>query len=129
MRIFSPVFVHAYTGRILNIHPALLPSFPGAHAHGDALAYGVKVSGCTVHFVDEGRGKCRSFLKIKDGGNERWRLKIGRVIGWWCSAAKNHASVTVVVDPADYAVVLEELASKDETTYETHQHLAAKICH
>ena len=54
MRILSPVFVHAYTGRILNIHPALLPSFPGAHAHRDVLAYGVKVSGCTVHFVDEG---------------------------------------------------------------------------
>ena len=54
MRILSPVFVHAYTGRILNIHPALLPSFPGAHAHRDVLAYGVKVSGCTVHFVYEG---------------------------------------------------------------------------
>ena len=54
MRILSPIFVHAYTGRILNIHPALLPSFPGAHAHRDVLAYGVKVSGCTVHFVDEG---------------------------------------------------------------------------
>ena len=54
MRILSPIFVHAYTGRILNIHPALLPSFPGAHAHRDALEYGVKVSGCTVHFVDEG---------------------------------------------------------------------------
>ena len=54
MRILSPVFVHAYTGRILNIHPALLPSFPGAHAHRDVLAYGVKISGCTVHFVDEG---------------------------------------------------------------------------
>jgi len=50
----SPLFVHAYTGRILNIHPALLPSFPGAHAHRDVLSYGVKVSGCTVHFVDEG---------------------------------------------------------------------------
>ena len=54
MRILSPVFVRAYTGRILKIHPALLPSFPGAHAHRDVLAYGVKVSGCTVHFVDEG---------------------------------------------------------------------------
>ncbi|AKT52980.1 phosphoribosylglycinamide formyltransferase [Selenomonas sp. oral taxon 478] len=54
MRILSPLFVRAYAGRILNIHPALLPSFPGAHAHRDALAYGVKVSGCTVHFVDEG---------------------------------------------------------------------------
>ncbi len=54
MRILTPVFVHHFAGRIMNIHPALLPSFPGAHAHRDVLAYGVKVSGCTVHFVDEG---------------------------------------------------------------------------
>lgn len=54
MRMLSPVFIHDYAGRILNIHPALLPSFPGAHAHRDVLAYGVKVSGCTVHFVDDG---------------------------------------------------------------------------
>ena len=54
MRILSPYFVHAYSGRIMNIHPALLPSFGGAHAHRNVLAYGVKISGCTVHFVDEG---------------------------------------------------------------------------
>ena len=54
MRILSPYFVHEYSGRIMNIHPALLPSFGGAHAHRDVLAHGVKVSGCTVHFVDEG---------------------------------------------------------------------------
>ena len=54
MRILSPYFVRAVKGRILNIHPALLPSFPGAHAHRDVLEYGVKVSGVTVHFVDEG---------------------------------------------------------------------------
>ena len=54
MRILTPVFVHHFAGRIMNIHPALLPSFPGAHAHRDVLAYGVKVSGCTIHFVDEG---------------------------------------------------------------------------
>ena len=54
MRILSPYFVRKFCGRILNIHPSLLPSFGGAHAHRDALAYGVKVSGCTVHFVDEG---------------------------------------------------------------------------
>ena len=54
MRILSPNFVRRYEGRLMNIHPSLLPSFPGAHAHRDALAYGVKVSGCTVHFVDEG---------------------------------------------------------------------------
>lgn len=54
MRILTPLFVRRFAGRIMNIHPALLPSFPGAHAHRDVLAYGVKVSGCTVHFVDEG---------------------------------------------------------------------------
>ncbi|MBQ1460987.1 MAG: phosphoribosylglycinamide formyltransferase [Selenomonas sp.] len=54
MRILTPYFVGHFAGRIMNIHPALLPSFPGAHAHRDVLAYGVKVSGCTVHFVDEG---------------------------------------------------------------------------
>ena len=53
MRILTPYFVRQYAGRIMNIHPALLPSFPGAHAHQDVLAYGVKISGCTVHFVDE----------------------------------------------------------------------------
>ena len=54
MRILSPEFVKKFAGRLMNIHPALLPAFPGAHAHRDVLAYGVKVSGCTVHFVDEG---------------------------------------------------------------------------
>lgn len=54
MRILTPLFVRHFAGRIMNIHPALLPSFPGAHAHRDVLAYGVKISGCTVHFVDEG---------------------------------------------------------------------------
>ena len=54
MRILSPYFVEAYRHRILNIHPSLLPSFGGAHAHRDVLAYGTKVSGCTIHFVDEG---------------------------------------------------------------------------
>lgn len=54
MRILSPYFVNAYKHHILNIHPSLLPSFGGAHAHRDVLAYGTKVSGCTIHFVDEG---------------------------------------------------------------------------
>jgi phosphoribosylglycinamide formyltransferase 1 len=54
MRIISPEFVRQYKWRILNIHPALLPSFPGLHAQKQALAAGVKVTGCTVHFVDEG---------------------------------------------------------------------------
>lgn len=54
MRILSPYFVGEYRHQILNIHPSLLPSFGGAHAHRDVLAYGTKVSGCTIHFVDEG---------------------------------------------------------------------------
>lgn len=54
MRIISPEFVREYRQRIMNIHPALLPSFPGLHAQKQALEYGVKITGCTVHFVDEG---------------------------------------------------------------------------
>jgi phosphoribosylglycinamide formyltransferase-1 len=53
MRMLSPWFVQRFAGRLLNIHPALLPSFPGTHGQRDAAAYGVKISGCTVHFVDE----------------------------------------------------------------------------
>ncbi len=54
MRIVSPVFLQAFPNRVVNIHPALLPSFPGLHGQQQAWEYGVKVSGCTVHFVDEG---------------------------------------------------------------------------
>ena len=53
MRLLSPCFIDAFRGRILNIHPSLLPSFPGLDAQRQALDHGVKFSGCTVHFVDE----------------------------------------------------------------------------
>lgn len=53
MRIVTHVFLGAFENRVINIHPALLPSFPGVHGQGDAAEYGVKISGCTVHFVDE----------------------------------------------------------------------------
>ena len=53
MRLLSQEFLAAFSGRVINIHPALLPSFPGVHGGADALAYGVKLSGCTVHFVEE----------------------------------------------------------------------------
>ena len=54
MKILGPEFIAAFAGRIVNTHPALLPAFPGAHGVTDALAYGVKVTGCTVHLVDAG---------------------------------------------------------------------------
>ncbi len=52
MRIVTATLVNAFPNRIMNIHPSLLPAFPGAHAHRDVLAAGAKVSGCTIHFVD-----------------------------------------------------------------------------
>jgi len=54
MRLLTPSFVRPWAGRILNIHPSLLPDFPGAHAHRDVIDAGVRKSGCTVHFVDSG---------------------------------------------------------------------------
>jgi phosphoribosylglycinamide formyltransferase-1 len=54
MRLLSPTFLAAWQGRVINIHPSLLPHFPGALAHRDVLASGTAVSGCTVHLVDEG---------------------------------------------------------------------------
>jgi phosphoribosylglycinamide formyltransferase-1 len=54
MRIITPVFLEAFPQRVLNIHPALLPAFPGIHAQKQALEYGTRFSGCTVHFVDNG---------------------------------------------------------------------------
>ncbi len=54
MRVLTPAFLDAFPKRVVNIHPALLPSFPGVHAQKQAFDYGVKVSGCTVHFVDAG---------------------------------------------------------------------------
>jgi phosphoribosylglycinamide formyltransferase-1 len=54
MKILGPQFLSRFEGRILNTHPALLPAFPGAHGVADALSYGVKVTGCTVHLVDAG---------------------------------------------------------------------------
>ena len=53
MRLLSPEFIHAFPNRIVNIHPSLLPAFPGIDAQHQAFDYGVKVTGCTVHFVDE----------------------------------------------------------------------------
>jgi phosphoribosylglycinamide formyltransferase-1 len=54
MRILSPAYIRAFAGRALNIHPSLLPAFPGLHAQRQALEHGAKLAGCTVHFADEG---------------------------------------------------------------------------
>lgn len=74
MRIISPEFIAKYKNRILNIHPALLPSFPGLHAQKQALDYGVKYSGCTVHFVDSGVDTgpiiLQEIVPIKDNDTE-----------------------------------------------------------
>jgi phosphoribosylglycinamide formyltransferase-1 len=74
MRLLSPYFVKEYRNRIMNIHPALLPSFPGTHGQRDALNYGVKISGCTVHFVDEecdtGPIIIQAAVPVKEGDTE-----------------------------------------------------------
>ncbi|HNZ03832.1 MAG TPA: phosphoribosylglycinamide formyltransferase [Myxococcota bacterium] len=54
MRLLTPEFLNPFKGHVINIHPALLPAFPGIHSQRQALDYGVKITGCTVHFVDEG---------------------------------------------------------------------------
>ncbi len=74
MRLLSPYFVAAFPQRILNIHPSLLPSFPGLESQKQALEYGVKFAGCTVHFVDEnldaGPIVVQAVVPVEDSDNE-----------------------------------------------------------
>jgi phosphoribosylglycinamide formyltransferase-1 len=63
MHVLTPAFLSRFPGRVINLHPALLPSFPGAHAIDDALEYGVRWTGVTVHFVDEGVDTGRVILQ------------------------------------------------------------------
>lgn len=74
MRIVDADFIDAFAGRYLNTHPALLPSFPGAHGVRDALAYGVKVTGCTVHWADAGVDTgpiiAQAAVEVRDGDTE-----------------------------------------------------------
>lgn len=74
MRILGPQFLSRFCGRIVNTHPALLPAFPGAHGVADALAYGVKVTGCTVHLVDAGTDTgpilAQQAVPVLDGDDE-----------------------------------------------------------
>jgi phosphoribosylglycinamide formyltransferase-1 len=74
MRLLSPYFITAFPQRILNIHPSLLPSFPGLESQKQALDYGVKFAGCTVHFVDEnldaGPIVLQAIVPVQDGDDE-----------------------------------------------------------
>ena len=74
MKILGPQFLSRFLGRVVNTHPALLPAFPGAHAVPDALAYGVRVTGCTVHLVDAGMDTgpilAQEAVAVLDGDDE-----------------------------------------------------------
>jgi phosphoribosylglycinamide formyltransferase 1 len=74
MRLVTPVLLSAFPDRVVNIHPALLPAFPGVHAQRQALAYGVKVTGCTVHLVDAGMDTgpilAQETVPVLDGDDE-----------------------------------------------------------
>ncbi len=74
MRIISPVLIRSYPNKIINIHPSLLPSFPGLNAQKQAIDSGVKISGCTVHFVDEGIDSgpiiMQECVRIENGDDE-----------------------------------------------------------
>lgn len=79
MRIMSPEFIRHFKSRVMNIHPAILPSFPGLHSQKQAIEYGVKYSGCTVHFADEGVDTgptiLQAIVKVKDNDTEETLAK------------------------------------------------------
>jgi len=79
LKMLTPYFINAYKNKIMNIHPALLPSFPGLHAQKEAFDYGVKLSGCTVHFVDEGLDSgpiiLQKAVKVKEDDTEETLTK------------------------------------------------------
>ena len=74
MRIVTPVLLDAFPNRVLNVHPSLLPAFPGTHAQAQALAHGVKLAGCTVHFVDAGTDSgpivAQTAVQVRDDDDE-----------------------------------------------------------
>jgi phosphoribosylglycinamide formyltransferase-1 len=81
MRLLTPEVLAAFPRRVINVHPALLPAFPGVHAQGQAFRYGVKIAGCTVHFVDEGTDSGPIIAQtavavLDDDDEERLRLRI-----------------------------------------------------
>tara|TARA_B100001167_G_C16617718_1_gene233444 strand:- start:22 stop:600 length:579 start_codon:yes stop_codon:yes gene_type:complete len=94
MRIISPEFIKKYKNRILNIHPAILPAFPGLDAQKQAIDHGVKYSGCTVHFADEGVDSgpiiVQAIVKVKDDDTEETLAKriLSKEHKSYCEAVK-----------------------------------------
>jgi len=98
MRLLTKVLVDAYYGRMINIHPSLLPAFPGVNAGGQALEYGVKVTGVTVHFVDEGLDSgpiiAQKAVEVRDDDTESSLMErihaaerelLPQAIAWLCA--------------------------------------------
>ena len=111
MRLLSPSFLSAWSGHVINIHPSLLPHFPGAHAHRDVLAAKVSMTGCTVHLVDDGMDTGaiiaqRSVPVLKQDTEERLseRVKVEEhrlypaVLTWIAEGRVHHEGSTVSVD-------------------------------
>lgn len=112
MRLVGPVLLNRFPGRIMNIHPALLPSFPGLDAQAQALRFGVKVSGCTVHFVDAGMDSgpiiAQQAVALRPGDDlqalsrrilrQEHRL-YPRAISLFCAGRLQIAGHTVIIQP------------------------------
>jgi len=98
MRVLGAAFIERYAGRIINIHPSLLPAYPGLHTHRRALADGVRIHGCTVHFVtpsvDVGPIVAQAAVPVRDGDDEEAlaarvlaaeHVLLPRVVRWYCT--------------------------------------------
>lgn len=115
MRVLTPAFVAHYDGRLLNVHPSLLPSYPGLHTHRRALADGVRVHGCTVHFVtpsvDVGPIVAQAAVPVLDGDDEaslaaRVLAEEHRLLpaaaGWFCAGRMRLHGGRVHVQDAEF---------------------------
>ena len=114
MKLFQPPFVQKHRNRILNVHPTLLPAFPGAHPVADTLAYGVKIAGVTVHFVDEGVDSgpiiAQSAVPVLDTDDEESlhnRIQVEEhklypeVIKWFAQGRLKIEGRKVIVEPSE----------------------------
>lgn len=119
MRVLTPAFVGRYAGRLLNIHPSLLPAFPGLHTHERALEAGVKVHGCTVHFVtadlDHGPIVAQAALPVRPGDDaaalaarvlEQEHVIYPRAVRWFLDGRLDLAGGAVRVRGGDAQFVL-----------------------